>query len=388
MINIESTAPKEYLTKKFNIDDDFKKFDQKYDMFNRAHWDESINPHDFFKSYDMSQCVFRNTEGFTQWDFALRNSGWHLADFVSELKEESEDRREGFLDYYTIQRSGAKIKADLQSPKKTTGRIKKAAKFLGAGIVGVCERDERWIYSRNYSRITKESKSLEISEELKYVVVAGVPMDYMLSKSYPSALGGCATGLGYTHDLMVLTSITQLIRNLGYKAIGSLNDTALSIPMALQAGLGEYGRNGLLITKDYGSRLRLGKVFTDLPLVPDKPQEFGVSDFCNICNRCAESCPSKAIPFGSPQSDPPNKSSLGHLTKWTVNAEKCFNFWVNSNTECAICIRICPYNKDFSQRRHRIALPLAGTFLRKPMSRLDKLLGYGKWMQPIGWWEG
>ena len=77
-------------------------------------------------------------------------------------------------------------------------------------------------------------------------------------------------------DSVVLLTIAQYIRNLGYQAIPSMNDTALAIPYALEAGLGEYGRHGLLITPEFGPRLRLGKIFTNLPLERDRPTSFGV----------------------------------------------------------------------------------------------------------------
>jgi len=65
--------------------------------------------------------------------------------------------------------------------------------------------------------------------------------------------------------------------NLGYRAVATMNDTALAIPYALKAGLGEYGRHGLLITKEFGPRVRIGKIFTDLPLAYDRPTSFGVT---------------------------------------------------------------------------------------------------------------
>jgi epoxyqueuosine reductase len=73
--------------------------------------------------------------------------------------------------------------------------------------------------------------------------------------------------------------------NLGYRAVATMNDTALAIPYALKAGLGEYGRHGLLITKEFGPRVRIGKIFTDLPLAYDRPTSFGVTDFCETCRR-------------------------------------------------------------------------------------------------------
>ena len=55
----------------------------------------------------------------------------------------------------------------------------------------------------------------------------------------------------------------------------------------MQAGLGEYGCHGLVITKEFGPRVRFGKIFTDLPLSHDRPVKFGVKEFCDMCRRCA-----------------------------------------------------------------------------------------------------
>ena len=183
------------------------------------------------------------------------------------------------------------------------------------------------------------------------------------------------------------TTISTLITNLGYEGIASLNDTALNIPMSIEAGLGEYGRNGLLITPEFGPNIRIAKVFTDLPLVPDKPVEFGVKKFCEECNKCSDSCPVKAIPNDKPQADPPNISSHKGISKWTVNAEKCFKYWVNLNTDCAICIRVCPYNKDYSKWQHRLVMRLANSPLRKLVLYIEDFYKYGKRVLPQKWWE-
>jgi epoxyqueuosine reductase len=59
--------------------------------------------------------------------------------------------------------------------------------------------------------------------------------------------------------------------------------------MAVDAGLGELGRNGQLLTRNCGPRVRLSKVFTNLPLIPDKPIDIGVQNFCEECALCAKS---------------------------------------------------------------------------------------------------
>jgi hypothetical protein len=73
------------------------------------------------------------------------------------------------------------------------------------------------------------------------------------------------------------------IRGLGYQAIPCGNDTALSVPLAMAAGLGESSRMGLLITPKFGSRVRICKLFTDLPLESDDYRPFWVHQFCQTC---------------------------------------------------------------------------------------------------------
>ena len=213
-------------------------------------------------------------------------------------------------------------------------------------------------------------------------------MDYDLISTVPSALSGAATGLGYSHDATVVLSVAQYLRNLGYNAVASMNDSSLNIPMAIQAGLGEYGRHGLLITKEFGPRVRLGKIYTDLPMALDKPLHFGVKEFCGICRGCTKGCPVKAISDGAPTTQTYNQSNIKGIKKWTVNGEKCFGYWAAQNSDCSVCIRVCPYNKDYSKWLYQLGRWLAGTRLRRFMLTLDIKLGYGKRKQPKLWWQG
>jgi reductive dehalogenase len=194
--------------------------------------------------------------------------------------------------------------------------------------------------------------------------------------------------LGYSHDALVVLSLAQYIRNLGYQAIASMNDTSLAVPYAIKAGLGEYGRHGLLITKEFGPRVRLGKVYTDLPLAHEQPAHFGVKQFCDTCQRCAQSCPVKAIPSGTPTAEIHNQSNIVGVQKWTLDGEKCFSYWAAQNSDCSICIRVCPYNKDYTKWWHQLGRQLAGTRLRGLMLWLDSALGYGERMKPNTWWQG
>ncbi len=372
----------------FEVTDEFVRFNQKYDMFNRAVWDDEVRSEraqKFFESYFTDLAKFRKVEGFQHRDYALRNAAWYIADFTSDLLETTQDRKEGFLDSYTMFREGATRKSEA-SVEDHTRELKRAGRFLGADAVGICEYDERWVYTHNYSRQKLAAKEMDLPKGLSHAVVIINEMDHETIETVPSALSGAATGQGYSRDIIAVLSITQYIRNLGFRAVASLNDTALSIPLAIQAGLGQYGRHGLLITPEFGPRVRIAKIFTDLPLIADAPIDFGVTETCEICRRCSAACPVKAISFDEPNFD--TYGGISHLKgvkKWTINAKQCFQFWANQGTDCSICIRVCPYNRDLSKVINRVLRWMLGNRWRRLGLWLDRKLKHGE-RKTAGWW--
>lgn len=374
----------------FDVADEFERFDQRNEIYCRSEWDPEIKSRkatEFFKGHYMPHARARKADGFGQLDYALRNATWHVTNVIRDLRRETDDRKEGFFDTFTAIDAGWPEPYPFESPAAASANLKKAAKSMGAGILGVCEYDERWVYSARFSEKTQQSKPVDIPEDLPNVIVVGEPMDLALTATVPSALSGSATGMGYTHDTVILLTLTQYIQNLGYRAVASMNDSALAIPLAVQAGLGEVGRHSLLITEEYGPRLRLGKIFTDLPLAIDEPKHFGVKEFCAICQRCSNACPPKAIPFDAPSRTAYSVSNLKGVLKWTTWAEKCFKFWAGQNSDCSICIRVCPYNRDFTKWYNRLWRDLAGTRLRKLMLYLDLWFLKRARASSRKWWE-
>lgn len=274
-----------------------------------------------------------------------------------------------------------------ESPTESAEQIKHVAKVFGADLVGITAFDPRWVYTERFSHATGQAKPNDLPDGLTNVIVIGQSMDPELIQTAPSALSGAATGLGYSRDAAVLLGVAQYIRNLGYEAVPSMNDSALAIPLAIQAGLGEYGRHGMVITPEFGARLRFGKIFTDLPLANDRPRRFGVKEFCQQCDRCAQACPASAIPHGGPVPVALNRSGLKGVRKWSVDGEACFGYWSKINSDCAICVRVCPWSRDYSKRVNRWWRRLAGTRLRGLLLRLDDRLGGGRRLKPNDWWS-
>jgi len=373
----------------YEVTDEFERFSQKNDVFRRSFWDDRVRSpksERFYRTYRDTLKQWRKADGFTQRDYALRNASWHVSDLFTEYRED-DDRREGFTDAFTLQRDIVPEQVTFESPAAAAAEIKRVARGFGADLVGVTRLDPRWMYTEKFSDLSGTARPNDIPMDLESVIVTAQAMDYELVRTVPSALSGAATGLGYSHDALVVLSLAQYIRNLGYRAVASMNDSALAIPFALAAGLGEYSRLGLLITKEFGPRVRLGKVFTDLPLEFDRPVQFGVKEFCESCARCAEACPVGAIPAGVPSTKRHNESNLKGVKKWSVDGEACFGYWAAQNSDCAICMRVCPYNKDYARWWARLGRRLAGTRLRRLMLWLDVKLGFGERVKPKDWWS-
>ena len=370
--------------------DNFERFDQRNDIYCRSEWDPAIQSKKaerFFKGHYMPFAKARKADGFNQRDYALRNASWHVTNVLRDLKRETEDRKEGFFDLFTAHEEGWPEPFPFSSPEAATSDLRKVARLVGSGTLGICAHDDRWVYRSRYSEKTQKDKPIDLPDDLPYVIMIAEPMDEDLTMTVPSALSGSATGLGYTKDTVTLLTLAQYIRNLGYQAHASMNDSALAIPLAVQAGLGEVGRHSLLISEEYGPRLRLGKIFTNMPLVLDQPKKFGVQEFCNICQKCSTACPPKAITFDEPSDMVYSISNLKGVVKWTTCAEKCFKFWANQNSDCSICIRVCPYNRDFSKWYHRLWRRLAGTRLRKLMLWIDDRFIDRQRQKSSEWWK-
>jgi len=144
---------------------------------------------------------------------------------------------------------------------------------------------------------------------------------------------------------------------------------------AVKAGIGQIGVNNNLITSKHGSRLRLGAVITNAPLVPNEPLEYGVvPEFCKRCGfRCVKACPAKALPEAGGAVDHyrcmvihPEKVNSEHAMLAFEKryggspnqlASKMMGFTQNAPHTCARCISLCPMD---ASREDRKALLQAG----------------------------
>jgi reductive dehalogenase len=228
-------------------------------------------------------------------------------------------------------------KTDIE-PEKITSDLKSMTLKLGAGEVGMTLLNPKYIYSNVGRGI--EPWGAPIVNNHKFAIAFTLEMDFAHVEKAPHIQITEETAVQYMRGATISIKLAEYIRSLGYPArahIAGSNYQIMLPAVANDAGLGELGRHGYLISKRYGARIRLGAVTTDIPLATDKPIKFGVQEFCTICKKCADNCPSHAIPFEG-------KTTVRGVEKWQLNIENCITYWRVGGTDCGLCMKVCPFS--------------------------------------------
>jgi len=235
--------------------------------------------------------------------------------------------------------SNEKVPVD---PEIISKKIKKFLKYVGAVEVGICEMKEEFYYS--YRGRSEELYGKEVKEKHKYGIAFLVEMNKEMLNRAPMLEELFEVTKGYLNAGIIGMVGSYFIRSLGYKARNNMDGNFLSVVplVAEEAGLGQIGRNGILTTKKYGSRVRIGVITTDMPLIVDEKEDWGLDEFCQMCGKCIKTCPGKAIPI---------KKTLEENDKlrWKINHETCYERWRSLGTDCGICIVSCPFSQGVDE---------------------------------------
>ncbi|MBW1803032.1 MAG: reductive dehalogenase [Deltaproteobacteria bacterium] len=267
-------------------------------------------------------------------------------------------------------------------PTAMTKTIKDMALWIGADLVGIAKLNPLWIYTHwgmqnaTYCGGGVYGEPIELPPEYDMVIVMINGMGYEEMKRSPGVEPD--TDIGYSKGDWCASSLATFITELGYRAIPAVNEIGLSIPMAVDAGLGELGRHGQLITREFGPRIRISKVLTNLPLIPDSPVDIGVQKFCEKCALCARHCPSRALMDGDRTDQAWDVSNSPGMLKWPIKAMNCLDWWVKNGTHCSVCIRVCPWNKPDNFLHKTVRMFAERNILTPLIVRLDQWLGYGR----------
>ncbi len=243
--------------------------------------------------------------------------------------------------------SGRRQERVLLDPEEAAARVKSVARYLGADLVGVGPLNSAFVYSHTGRTFYGQGWGEEIHLDHPFAVSLGVAMDYDLLRRFaPGFPVSLESGLAYARGAVMAVQLAGYIRRLGYSARAHhLRDNqVLMVPVAVDAGLGELGRSGVLLTREFGSSLRLATVTTDLPMALDDPVELGVQEFCLRCQMCALACPAGAIPKG-------DKTARRGVKRWKLAAGRCYHYWRQVGSDCALCLVACPWSQPDSETR-------------------------------------
>jgi ferredoxin len=271
----------------------------------------------------------------------------------------------------------------VDDPAGMAEQIKGVAKYLGADVVGICHLDQLYVYSHRArgNAAMGEKSGDPVNLPHRFAVCLGFASDYYRYMSNNSKISDTEYQFGNNHAIVPTFMLASYIREMGYPATAHHHGRSAvnPIPLAINAGLGELGRHGMLIHEKYGSRLHLTVVTTDLPLTVDEPVDIGVEEFCKYCKKCARTCPSHSIPFGE-------KGVLNGVEKYLVNIETCYKYKLAGRgewTNCVVCVSSCCYNKpdtwwhDLAMWSVKKTPPSLRVLIVKPLLWIDDLI-WGK----------
>lgn len=223
-------------------------------------------------------------------------------------------------------------------PETATRRIKAIARKFGADLVGITRLKPEHIYTHRGRLEAHYGEEVETTH--RYAIAFAVEMDKDAINRAPQLEETVETAQGYLRAGVLGMVISYFLREIGYDARNHMDGNYLVVaPLVAQdAGLGQIGRMSVLVTREFGPRVRLGVVTTDLELVPDQPIDFGLQMFCEICNKCSVTCPGRAISSGT-------LKSMGEIGHWQTEQEKCYRVWRNLGTDCGVCLSTCPFTQ-------------------------------------------
>ena len=232
----------------------------------------------------------------------------------------------------------AKQKINVDSVKFSQ-TISDLGKFYGACDIGFLQLSPHHFYShkgrheKNWGEKTDQTYQTAIS-----IVV---PMRTNMVKMGPTSCMLQESAQKYVEAAKISNIIAGYIRQFGYRARAHNdgNYDVLCVPIAVESGIGELGRMGILMHKIHGPCVRLAVVTTDIKLPESSPQKSCyMEEFCKICKKCADNCPSGSITHD----DEPLSRNFRH---WSIEQEKCYSYWKTMGSDCGICIGVCPYTK-------------------------------------------
>nr|UZH91607.1 reductive dehalogenase [uncultured bacterium] len=286
------------------------------------------------------------------------------------------------------------------TPENNLQMMRSALHTYGAPLVGALEVNDKtkkifdasgFVFDSTDVGYRDESGTYHIPQKAKYMLTFATQQHYIQSlyqlrkdDSYPGGygtkkqLGNQAIGHAYSHAAQVGYMAMRMVKTLGYGTYKT--GVRANVPLGVFSGLGEQGRVTHLMTPRYGLMVRYTNYFfTDLPLAPTPPIDFGGTVFCKTCKRCAERCPSESMSLADDSSwDPEGEFNRPGFKGWFLNWQSCIDF--GSPQACGNCQATCPFNHPSDGIIHPVvrataaATPLFNSFF----ATMDRSFAYAE----------
>jgi epoxyqueuosine reductase len=211
-------------------------------------------------------------------------------------------------------------------PAVLTREVKEYGLSLGLSAIGVTRWDDKYIY--------EEWRGTNVGDN---VIVVIEEQNWARTQEHPGHWAERGAMNAYVELLQRSAKVTEYLKGRGYKAQShDLQGRGHVIPFAVEAGLGQLGLNGQLLTPYAGSRCRVTLIDTDAPLEHDVPVDYGIEGICDNCRVCVRRCPPGAITAQ-------RKFHRG-VYKAKIDTGRCFPVIAQTDA-CAVCMKVCPVQR-------------------------------------------
>jgi ferredoxin len=212
-------------------------------------------------------------------------------------------------------------------PERLTAELKAKAASLGLSAIGIAPFDRKYIFA--------EAQSWWFGP---WVIVCVQESNWDRAQLLPiQAANETAAASADTELHMRIAKLASWIHSRGYRARANHpHGSHLVQHFAVEAGLGQMGLNGQLLTPIAGSRCRVTTIDTDAPLVPGAPRDFGIPKICDACKVCIRRCPAGAIPA--------RRGIYRGVERVQIREDRCWPTVAQARA-CAICMKVCPVQR-------------------------------------------
>ena len=203
--------------------------------------------------------------------------------------------------------------------------FEKKAKELGIDQIGYTPIDKNYVF-----------KNLKIYG--KNGIVLGMEIKWDKIKTAPSVMGAIEAFRVYKELGDMTIELTNYLKDQGYKseAHHPFGGKLLFTAHAVAADLGIMGRNGLVITPEFGPRQRWAIISTDAEIPIRSKKNFReMKEFCETCGACIKNCKGGAT-FKKPIERVKGSGVITHIDR-----SKCIESLMNNNY-CSLCLKVCP----------------------------------------------